>query len=72
MSYVPQAHVLQLALDVASGLEHLHSKNVVHADLTPNNVLLQVGWLVSLKQRAAAGWWLVRLKLRAAAGWLVG
>ncbi len=32
--------ILTIALDVACGMEHLHSKHIVHGDLTPNNVLL--------------------------------
>lgn len=31
---------LRLALDIASALEHLHSRGVVHADLSASNVLL--------------------------------
>jgi len=36
----PQREILTVALDVACGMEHLHTKHVVHGDLTPNNVLL--------------------------------
>ena len=32
--------VLETALDVARGVQYLHSKNVLHADLSSNNVLL--------------------------------
>ncbi|KAJ9525252.1 hypothetical protein QJQ45_020784 [Haematococcus lacustris] len=35
------AHVLQLATDIAAGMAHVHSRNVVHGDLTPSNVLLR-------------------------------
>ena len=58
--------MLQLAVDVAAALEHLHVKNVAHSDVTPNNILLKVGWLtilvVGLVGRAGgrAGGWLVR------------
>jgi serine/threonine protein kinase len=32
---------LQLALDVAEGMAHLHSKNIVHGDLKPGNLLIR-------------------------------
>ncbi|KAJ9505950.1 hypothetical protein QJQ45_002740 [Haematococcus lacustris] len=35
------AHVLQLATDIAAGMAHVHSRNVVHGDLTPSNILLR-------------------------------
>ncbi|KAI8472037.1 MAG: hypothetical protein J3K34DRAFT_520076 [Monoraphidium minutum] len=34
--------ILSAALDIATGMEHIHSKQIVHGDLTPNNVLLHV------------------------------
>ncbi|GFH06954.1 protein kinase domain-containing protein [Haematococcus lacustris] len=40
-AYDLQAHVLQLATDIAAGMAHVHSRNVVHGDLTPSNVLLR-------------------------------
>ncbi|GAX82044.1 hypothetical protein CEUSTIGMA_g9472.t1 [Chlamydomonas eustigma] len=33
--------ILTSALELASGLAHLHSKNIIHGDLNPNNVLLK-------------------------------
>lgn len=39
---VPQPTILRLLLDVVRGLQHLHSKNIVHGDLTPSNILLRV------------------------------
>lgn len=30
----------QLCLDVAEGLRHVHSRNIVHGDLKPDNVLI--------------------------------
>ncbi|KAG2488003.1 hypothetical protein HYH03_013440 [Edaphochlamys debaryana] len=38
----PAMHLLvELAHGIASALAHLHERNVVHGDLTPNNVLLK-------------------------------
>lgn len=37
----PQPFLLTIALDVAVGLQHVHSKGVVHGDVTASNVLLQ-------------------------------
>lgn len=30
-----------MAIDIATGLSHLHSRNIIHGDLTPSNVLLK-------------------------------
>ncbi len=35
------SHILQLATDIAAGMSHVHSRRVVHGDLTPANVLLK-------------------------------
>ena len=32
---------LQLALDIAAGMAHLHSKNIIHGDLKPGNLLIR-------------------------------
>ncbi|KAI8469769.1 MAG: hypothetical protein J3K34DRAFT_512345 [Monoraphidium minutum] len=32
--------ILATALDIATGMDHIHSKSIIHGDLTPNNVLL--------------------------------
>ncbi|GLC35392.1 hypothetical protein PLESTM_000315000 [Pleodorina starrii] len=36
----PRHLALRLALDVARGMEHIHSRHIVHGDLKPDNVLL--------------------------------
>jgi serine/threonine-protein kinase len=40
-------HSLKLVADVLAGLEHAHSRNIVHCDIKPENILLHVhatGW----------------------------
>jgi serine/threonine protein kinase len=32
---------LQLAVDIADGMAHLHSKNIIHGDLKPGNLLIR-------------------------------
>ncbi|GIL92870.1 hypothetical protein Vretifemale_20339 [Volvox reticuliferus] len=65
--------ILDIAQGVAAALAHLHSKNVVHGDLNPKNVLLKVvplpgssSSLASAKAAAISG--LLPSKLSGAAG----
>ncbi|GFH11996.1 protein kinase domain-containing protein, partial [Haematococcus lacustris] len=34
--------VVNTALDIACGLQHIHSKNIIHGDLSPANILLKL------------------------------
>jgi serine/threonine protein kinase len=38
---LPYPDRLKLALDVAEGMAHLHSKNIIHGDLKPGNLLIR-------------------------------
>lgn len=37
---LPLRQALQMALDIARGMEYLHSQGIVHRDLKPDNLLL--------------------------------
>ncbi|KAK4011270.1 hypothetical protein OUZ56_020383 [Daphnia magna] len=39
----PMPHHIDALLQLASGLEHIHSKNLVYGDIQPENVLISVG-----------------------------
>ena len=39
-NFVPLPQALRVTLDVLRGLEHLHSFNVFHNDIKPENILL--------------------------------
>lgn len=45
-------HVLSAVLQIARGLNHIHSKNIIHGDLNPANVLLKPP-PVTLKREAS-------------------
>ena len=39
--YLESQTIIELFLDIIQGLSHLHSLNIVHKDIKPNNLLLQ-------------------------------
>ncbi|KAK4014944.1 hypothetical protein OUZ56_027456 [Daphnia magna] len=39
----PMPHHIKVIQQLASGLEHIHSKDLVHGDIRPENVLISVG-----------------------------
>ena len=47
-SKVEVGDAVHIALDVARGLEHAHSRNIVHRDIKPDNILLMRSGLAKL------------------------
>ena len=37
--FIPEKHVLRILTMICIPLFHIHSKNIVHCDLNPNNIL---------------------------------
>jgi len=40
MGRLPVGDAVHIALDIARGLEHVHSRNIVHRDIKPDNILM--------------------------------
>jgi eukaryotic-like serine/threonine-protein kinase len=40
MGRLPVGDAVHIALDIARGLEHVHSRNIVHRDIKPDNILV--------------------------------
>lgn len=38
--HIPEATCWQIFLDIAQGLKHLHSYNLVHLDIKPANIMI--------------------------------
>eukprot|EP00897_Mesotaenium_endlicherianum_P006998 jgi/Mesen1/6326/ME000328S05612 len=50
----PLSTILKMALDVAKGMEYLHSKGIVHRDLKTSNLLLSLEGIVKIVDFGAA------------------
>jgi serine/threonine-protein kinase len=48
------ADALHIALDIARGLEHVHSRNVVHRDVKPDNILISRSGVAKLSDLGLA------------------
>jgi serine/threonine protein kinase len=51
---IPRGTVVAYALGIASGLRHIHSKQVAHRDLKPHNILLTSGSNIKIADFGAA------------------
>lgn len=45
---LPVADAVHIALDIARGLEHAHSRNIVHRDIKPGNILITLAGVSKL------------------------
>jgi serine/threonine protein kinase len=45
---IPQAMVLMYALEIASGMRHMHSVHVAHRDLKPANILVDAQYNIKI------------------------
>ena len=46
--YLPVGDAVHIVLDVARALEHIHSRNVIHSDVKPGNILVTLSGLAKL------------------------
>jgi serine/threonine-protein kinase len=52
--HLPVGDALHVALDIARALEHAHSRNVVHRDIKPGNILITLSGLAKLADMGLA------------------
>jgi cell cycle serine/threonine-protein kinase CDC5/MSD2 len=45
---IPQATVLKYALEIASGMRHMHAMHVAHRDLKPANILVDAQYNIKI------------------------
>src|SRR5262249_44265887 len=51
---LPVGDAVHIALDIARALEHAHSRNIVHRDIKPGNILITLSGLAKLADMGLA------------------